>query len=623
MVLAVPMHLRYLWEMIKLTILEQAVKFYTMETGNEWYSFFDKIDEAMSMIEPEGDLWLVSRLVNTLVANGFDVAAIKAQKAEVRVFFESNVGHTTFNKQLGVWAKEGVKYINKYIPNSGTYNVWCIDCTDSTLSSTLRTENKLFVATMQPSELYDEKALEGTIAFSCDFLNRLDYDVVNTEFLDILPVELKQIIQNDEPLIIYVNPPFRWSNVKHTELGRYLRSMGMSAYSNNVVFQYMWRIMHFVDMFNLSRCYLGIFTPTSIFTDKDSIGFVEEFGHCFTLLDGMYISANDFGADSDVAFTLWRARGGYISESNNVSVVLDKKVVILGKIETEHRVLCEPTREPLYEWCMPADESFFVKMPVMQTHSKFKGEDIGVKRASASGKIAREALGTLSKAGLYAVENDKTSILSTPAVTDYIAITKENFWRCVAHYAVRRLYVPQWAKKQVLCRPKEETKGYRKWLYNALVLFFFDYKSLMSSVRGVEWGGDLIDINNKLFYLSPEQVKANCTDTVILADLEKHGITDTFIMNCIEEARPYWVKDCKALFDWCVQYTLDSYAQRAEYNYERNLDCWNMGFQQLRAAIWDNKTEQTYKGLLHRARDYLSKDIEKFGFIQGIEEESK
>ena len=50
-------------------IAKQAVAYYCMKTGKEWSTFFDRIDEAMSISYEDADdeIWLIKKLLELII----------------------------------------------------------------------------------------------------------------------------------------------------------------------------------------------------------------------------------------------------------------------------------------------------------------------------------------------------------------------------------------------------------------------------------------------------------------------------------------------------------------------------------------------------------------------------
>lgn len=259
----------------------------------------------------------------------------------------------------------------------------------------------------------------------------------------------------------------------------------------------------------------------------------------------------------------------------------------------------------------------------MTSHLTFKGGEAFEKVAYTKKRLADNSLGTLMVGNTLTRSSDQSAVLSMPTTIQYVDITEENFWRCVSSYTFRRVYDASWAvAKKEISAPNTNIEGYDLWLRNALVMFLFEYKSMMSSLRGVSYSdgsGSNITIRNKLFYLTEEEVRGSCHDEVILKDLEENPPLNQFMLKMIKESEPYWVDEVRELYDWCKNYTLASYDFRHKVNYKGSLECWDAGFQQLRSGLWnEEQLSDDLTRVVTQARSWFRKDIDKFGFVTEV-----
>lgn len=618
-------------------VAKQAVQYYCSVTGKSWSSFYDNLDMALSVEEgtPVSDeIWLIRKLINEITKHGMSVNEFKMNKDAVKGVFDGesrkNAGEF-FTPEI--WAAEGRKYFDLHIPNWHEYNVWDASCGSGNLMrSAGHPTDKLFLSSLQKDDItliQNTPEYQGATAFQLDFLKDLDYDEFNTDFLDKLPPRLQEIIRNDEPLIFYMNPPYKAGSAKNTDVGRHMCEIGLSRPACDIYYQFMWRVMKLVEMYHLSNTWFNCFGPLTFFTGASANLLLREYEKCFEFIDGMCLAAQEFSDTSEsilwgIGVTLWKSRGGYDRDAEHKDILLEKKFKVEdGKIGTSGRILYAPPREKLSDWVAPKDVSFLKSAPVMTSHLTFKGSDVEERIGKNSGKIAENALGTLMIGNTLTRSADQSAILSTPTTIQYTSITEENFWRCVASYTFRRIVDASWAiTKKEISAPDTSAEGYDIWLRNALVMFLFEWKSMMSSIRGVQWGGYLsYSVRNRLFYCSADEVRANCHDERILRDLEKNPPENEFILRMIEESRPYWSEEVAKLFDFCKQYTLFSYDKRAEAEYKGCTDAWDAGFQQIRAGIWNDTLQEQLSACVADARNWLRKDLDKFGFVTELVED--
>ena len=616
-------------------LAKQAVEYYTLVTGNDWNEFYNKLDMAMMEESPTGELFIIKQLMESIIRGGTSLNEFKVNKDMIKSVFDEDG-----RKKNGefftpeIWCKDARRYFDKHIPDWKNYNIWDASCGSGNLMrSAGHNPDKLFLSSLQDDDIElvrNTPEYSGATVFQCDFLADIDYDEYNTDFVDKLPQRLQEIIRNDEPLIIYMNPPYKSGAYKNTDVGKYMSEVGMNKPSYDLFYQYCWRVMRLVELFKLKNCYYGFFGPLTFFTGSKATILMNEFKYYFKFIDGMCISAQEFSDTSTsiiwgIGFTLWKGQGERLKSPDTTDILLEKKYINPdNSIGCEGRILYSPPREKLSEWVVPKDVTFYENAPLMTSHLTFKGSDVFEKVAPKTGKISSNAIGTLMTGNTLTRSADQSAVLSMPTTIQFVSITEENFWRCVASYTFRRVIDAGWSiTKKEISAPDTSVEGYDLWCRNALVLFLFEYKSMMSSLRGVEWEGyNNYVIRNKLFYLTEEEIREYCHDEKILEDLDKYPLENDFMLRMIKESEPYWVPEIKKLYEWCKGLTLVSYDLRHTVDYKGSIECADAGFQQIRSSgLWDENVNEELSKLLIQARDYLSKDIYKYGFVTEVESE--
>lgn len=536
------------------------------------------------------------------------------------------------NSKEEVWDLTTYNENHVFLVRQGEMEVFSGNCGVGNLmrSATNHKRENLFYSSLQQDDidmLKSNPEFNGATIFQLDFLEGIDYDMANLEFFDKLPENLQDIIKNDKPLIFYMNPPYKaGSAATGTDVNKYMQSIGLGRSSNDLYNQFMWRVTTLVDRFNLSNCYFGCFGPTTFFTNASAQPLVTEFEHCFEFIDGMCLAAYEFsdigeGIQWSIAFTLWKARGGYMPEPLHKDIVLERKGRDMNNnIITESKDLYAPPRMKLSDWVKPKDVVLYDRMPMMTSHLTFKGGVVNEKIARRSDKLAKGALGIIMTGNNMSKGSEKSAIMSMPASLQYVSITEENFWRCVASFAFRRWFLSDWTStKKELSAPSTTVEGYDIWLRNALISFIAEYKVLVSSLRDVEFEGRKVDIHNRLFFISPEEAKEGCHDEKILADIENNKGFNDFMLQQIEESKPYWYPEVLDLYNFCKEYTIFTYDKRKEFEYGGSTECWDASIQQLRAGgVWDAKIDEMFTEKYNTVRDIMRKDMLKFGFIEGV-----
>lgn len=636
-----------------------AVAYYVETTGNDWSQFYTDLDEALAgnLEEQTGDLWLIHSLMNIVVKEGTSIEDFKMNKDAVKALFdeEGRKKNGEFFTPV-IWAEELHRYMDKYIPNWRTeMNVWENSFGSGNLIRTANiTPDHLFASSIQQADV--DAALKtpelcGAHVFQLDFLKACD-DGLNNEFLHELPERLQEVITNDEPLVFLCNPPYKTGQANATAVGKFMNDkVGLSLYdwadfskpSYDLFYQFCFQVMNMVAQHELKNVYYCVFGPLTWFTGAGANILLKQFEHCFEFIDGMCISAQEFSDTSEsilwgIGATIWKSRGGYKNETGvdyHKDILLDKKFIAPdGTIGSEGKVLYAPPRKKLSTWVHSDDKSVpKAEYPLMTSHLTFKGGDVYEKVAYKKVKARSDLWGILMSQDTMTRSSDQSAVMSMPSSIQYEPIVKENFWRAVASYTFRRIYEADWSiAKKDISEPDVNVEGYDTWLKNAIPIFLFEYKSMMSSIRGSVWENQLqlpeeardkIIIRNNFFFLTPEEVRANCTDPVILKDLEENPPTEgqLFMQEVIKECEPMWAPEVRQLYDWCKTYTLATYDARKTVNYKGSLDAWDAGFQQLRSGLWNaDKLDGDMTKLLVQARDFLRKDIMKYGFVSEVQQ---
>lgn len=488
-----------------------------------------------------------------------------------------------------------------------------------------RNDENVFLSTLQETDVETVKNLKeykDATVFQLDFLNGIDYDMYNTEFLDKLPERLKNAIVNNEKLIFFANPPYRCGMAKATEVGRYMCGIGMNKSAYDLFYQFCWRIMHFVEMFNLTNVYYCFFGPLTFFTGSSANVLFKEFNKYFEFVDGMCISAQDFSGTSQsiewgIGCSLWKSKGAYGEEVESPRVLLQKKMLDMdGNVIDGDKTLYTAPREKMSVWLQPKDVFFYKEAPVATSHLTYKGYDEGVLKAKYRGKIAENALGTMMLDSSLARGNSHSAILSLPTSLQFVNITEENFWRCASSFAFRNVYQAGWAEtRKWLSAPDTSVEGYDTWLANALVIFLCELKSMQSGVRNIDWCGEKINVFNKLFFISEEEFKSCCQDGMIISDFNEFGFHNQFLLDQIEKVKDLWLPEIKDLFNWSKEMILSTYNARKDYNYKGSLQACDAGMAQLRYGLFSQDATSALFEYLNKARTAVNKDLLRFGFL--------
>lgn len=604
---------------LKYNVLKQAVEFYCLSTGSDWEKFYEELVGERS--------WLVDKLVG-VVERYMPRAEITASKDTVKGYFKGDE-----RKEAGEfytplrWCAEARKYLDRYIPNwKDDYLIWDCSCgTGNLLKESGVDATHMFLSTLREEDINLVRAIpayKGAEIFQLDFLKGLDYDTENAEFLEGLPKRLQTAIRNDEKLLFFVNPPYSVTNAQNTDVGRHMKSTPLGAASYDLYFQFCWRFMTLVEMYNLSQTYLFMFGTQVLFTGFKAADFYKEFCKTYEFIDGMTLSAREFlNTSKDIVFgvvgSLWKSRGGYQPDAEPKRVTLMKKATGSdGAIRDEGEITYVAPRVQLGEWIKPKDMLFYKEMPVCTSHLTLKGGQTYEKVARYSAKTAENAIGATVADSVLARGNFYSAILSLPFSQQYNVMTEENFYRCAVDFTYRNVQPTDWSiGRQWLSAPDEGTPEYKRFMYNSVACATFSLKSMQSAWRGIKFKGEEMDVYNYLFPLTEREIRENCTDKLVLEDLERHGLHNEFFLAKIDESRSYWTKEVTELYEWCKKFMTFSFDHRASVGYKGELIAADAGFAQLRTVFFDDMLNKDLFRKINEAYASLMPGIEKLGFL--------
>lgn len=607
----------------KKRILKDIIRYYVKVTDYEYDDFIMNIQKTRGKAQdrqlyPE---WLAAKCFEILDKHGITLADCIENKDTI---------HSAINEDKSrmegefytpeVWASEGREYLKKTLGDLwGEAYIWDASCGTGNL---LRTANyptdKMFMSTLLEEDINIIKGMpefQGVTAFPCDFVNGIDYDENNKGFSNKLPRELVEVLEQNKPLVFLMNPPYKVMEAKSSDIGVYMASQGMTKCALDIFHQFIYRIIMLKRFYNLTNVYLGIFGPVTMFHSPMLEPLYEELKREFRFEDGMCFGAGDFANTSEsvgwiVGYTVWKTKK---EGEEDKSIVLDAKTADAdSNISVIGKKLITGVSENLHNWVEAKDILRYDLRPEVTSMKYFTNK---------LSKHPSNALGAMLSSNFVLRATRRAALTSLPN-PDNVAVTAENFWRCVASFGARRSYASKqnpYNNCQYYSKPDTTIHGYNEWLIDAVALFLFDYTAYWASYRGVEIDGTVWDVPNKMFPIDIEIAKSVITDPVIITDMEKYGANNQGIVNMLKEIVPKFSKEAKDLYDFCIQIIVESLNgdKRKEDGYSNWTMAWDAGLSQIRLCktIWTSELEEKYAYLLAKLKDKLYEGVYKYGFM--------
>ncbi len=592
-------------------LLKLAIKYYIKVSGktcNEFYADLKKVCET-DIKKQSGDAWLRHKLVEQVINYGCNLETIlNSQDLMLNYFvvkYESDIQEYSVEP---AWGKELFKFLEQHGVDVENTIFWDIHSLSDSLFPTKIKQNNVYMSHSNADMVKNIVTKKGT-PFVFDFLQSDDISTI--------PNGLKDAIEQNKSIVLLCCLPIRKDSIKN-DISNRMYNDGFTLQNDDIHYMYLYRLMEFVQKYNLTNCRIGFFGDTALYTEDENKSFRQKFRSIFDFIDGFCFSLRDFNSTllnvTSLHFSLWQ-----VGENQDKPILLLKKrLATKTKIVDGEHILFGEKRASLLEWLKPTDVLFYKNAPVMLNYATFKGGEKFEKVARHSGKMAENALGTLAISDEMKNVGKVQLLSGVPSNSHYVDITEENFWRCVAAFAYNLLESVNWSNKaEILSAPNTTVDGYDTWCKNAILLFLFDKKSMFSNLRNIEWENSTYTVENKMFFVDKQIMEMSTTDNLLKQQIHNAKYNDV-VMRMIVQARPLWVKETTQLYEFVLDFVQRTLDQRANKRYAEDTDSWNAGFSQLVSVFGEEDMlfRANFTKLFQAYKNYLSKDVKKFGFSQ-------
>ena len=570
--------------------------------------------------------WLLQQCMTVLKEKGISPAVCIENKDVARAIA---VGEQSRNEgefyTPEEWCKLGREYIKQHLPAIwGTANVWDCACGTGNLMRTAEyPQDKLFLSTLLQEDVDAvRKTYPEATVFQLDACNGIDYDEYNMFFSKQLPDNLRAKLQANEPIIFYINPPYKVGFGGQTDIAQHMSQMGFGRSAVDIYHQFLYRICLLVDTYHLTNCHIAVFGPTGWLQSRINNAFREFIFDHFEFKGGMSFPASEFanvgdGNDWLISMSVWSTRIEPVKDGKYPAVVFDAcKRDANGVIQVVGRQLVKPTDVRLHDWCQPQDVVRYRLVPTQTSGFNF---------GSSLQKEPDNTLMTMLSENTVIDGVRRSAMLTFTHITS-VAVTPENFWRCVASFGARSVADDQDAflGRQVFSAPDTSLPGWNNFLADSLSLVLFGWNSYCFSYRDVDICGSKWNRNNNFFPLGIEDCKKVITDPVLLADMEAHPANNQVMLDAITQAAPYFSNEARELITWGLNKLCSTLQgeKRKGIGYRNWLNAYDASLTQIRSIpeFWSEDDTKQLKVLTSKVRAILKPQITTFGFVLGKED---
>ena len=608
----------------KKKVLKEIVRYYVESTGNAYEDFISTLQAGKDVVIKDYATWLALKGFEILEDNGITVddcienkdvihASVKADKSRQEGEFYTPE----------IWCKEGRDYLKNILGDLwGKAYVYDASCGSGNLMRTSNyPQDKLFLSTLLDEDVpIVQSAYPDATVFQCDFLNDIDWDENNAFFSDKLPKKLVEVLKNNEPLIFYMNPPYKVMEATKTDVGTYMKDRGMGKCALDIFHQFMYRLVMLKRFYNHTNMHAGIFGPVTMYHSEMVEPLYNDFRSEFDFTGGMCFTAGDFSNTSEsvdwiVSYTCWSSHERGVM--NPTPMKLEAKAIDRSSGEEVIKTIGSRTiqnvEDNIHYWVKAKDIYNYEYMPEVTSLTGLTGK---------LAKYPTNALACIMSSN-YVIRATRRACVTSLPNTDNVPVTEDNFWKAVASYGARRCYATSqnpFNNCQYLSSPDTTKDGYEQWLIDCLTIFLFDYSALLGAYRDIEIDGEVFNINNKLFPLSIEEVMSLTTDEVVLEDARKFEYDNSFILNILDNVKDRFSPKAKALYDFGIGMIKESLrgTYRKDENYVSWTQSWDSGFAQVRElkTLFTDDVESKYTELLNAVRTDLLYGVYKYGIME-------
>lgn len=537
-----------------------------------------------------------------------------------------------------IWANEAIELIDKnYGENWKTdYVVW--DAAAGTKNLT-RDEKftKLYSSTLFEEELHTSTMYNTNNEwFQFDFLNddidmNPDSDPRNLK----INSKLFQALKNNEPIIFYMNPPYGTPNnarkdgltkeyISNTEVAKLMKSsnLKLSGASRQLYAQFLFRIKHIKETFNLTNVKIAFFMNASqfgwgSFWENFNTWLFEDFG----FVDGFLFNASEFegttkSAKWGITFSIFDTE----SKNNGHQIKLDIKELRMNGIQAtgEHVYRRLEQEDSLKNWATYSLRNRKNKITgdshILQSSGFILNET--TKRRNA---WYPDALGSV-----YLPSNKVASLPEFNVYTGMFgsaggfAVIPENFEAVVVNMAVQSIVAQEWHNaKDEFKKPNHnilESTEFKEFIANSVLISIFKSPvAQQTSFRDITFRNQNgLDLINEWFFMSSEEINE-------LAKINKNSEIGFDLQNSHERFVYTWLQEHytelsvegKQLLSIAKKVVGETfpYRQKLADDYENfGLNSWDAGWIQITKIIKLGYDSESYNGFKHHL-DLLEKKM--------------
>ena len=519
--------------------------------------------------------------------------------------------HDMMSRELGMdWKEE--------------YVVWDASCGSKNLTRDYKFK-ELYCSTLEQAELEIGKRYnpEAT-SFQFDFLN---------DSLDKLPQGLLNAFKENKPIVFLNNPPYATANemgtnskskkgVAKTTINEKMLNDGIGACSQNLYAQFLYRIDMIKRRFNLTKCYIALYSPTLYLSGTSWKNFRKVFLNDFKFIDAFTFKASYFADVADhwgIAFSLWQ-NGETIDKNNFVHKLVDEIDGELTNVGTKD-IYNLDGRMTATVWA----KEQIKKLKTFDEPNLSSGIKVRPSNSDTRGTNFIGNIGYFLNAGNNVDKNVQSVALFTSAYGNGHGhgINADNFERVVTLFSARRLVSCNWQNwADEYIAPNTEHEKWSEFVADSVVYSLFESKSNQSSLRNVEYKGKQWNIKNEFFWMPTakmQELANNNRYDEMYQDAQ--GVDDRFVCKWLNGHKTEIFPEAQVVLDYATALVEQSMKYRNVFNEDNenyqimNFDC---GWYQIKGMLKEympNELKQ-FNDLYKKLAEKMRPLVYEVGFLK-------
>lgn len=483
---------------------------------------------------------------------------------------------------------------------------------------------ELYSSTLENAELaISERYNREGVSFQFDFLN---------DSLDKLPQGLKSALEENKPIIFFLNPPYATSasgkgkegkgGVSNTMVYDSMNKNKIGGASQNLYLQFLYRIMMIKEQYNLTNVHICLFSPLNFLSGANRKSFRESFFKGFSFNDGVLFKASHFADVADswgISFSIWNCGKNTDNANFNFKLIdnIDGDIQIIG----EKLIYNLDNELNAADWLrseLKEIKENKVLFPHLSNAIKVVDKENQTLLPNSLGSICALANNVdKSVQGVAIFSSIQTQ--GTACISN--SIIPLNFEKCVSLFSGRKLVESNWINSQdEYLAPNTESEKWQGFVNDSIVFSLFSNHSQQSSLRQVDYKDKKWDIKNEFFFMSKNDIMQLAND---------YGFDFTFNDANVSNERYVYTKlqgielsqEAKAVLNMAIDLVKASFKYREMFDEEHpeyQIMNWDASYYQLK-AMWKEYMPEALKEfneLYKKLADKMRPMVYELGFLK-------